>query len=395
VDAPGSPIEVEHAWYGAIGDFNEDGHLDIAVLCPLYYSPDGYSYVEGGAAAVAILLGNGDGTFGEPEFFPVGDGSWDSYTVTAVDTNEDNHLDLVVTNPGTGSLDGYYGWSRGVYVLLGDGTGGFSSPEEFFWTTGYEPKIVAPGDFDKDGHIDLAVTCSSEVDILFGDGSGAFPIRGRLNLMFGSGASGIVAADFDGDGYLDLAVSTMGRENVIVLLNDYGERFRLNVGWYELPSASYALVAGDFNGDGVVDLAAISRTTQVANEGSYREMYKAHVSVLLGRGDGSFIGPTHIPTDGRHPRSIVAVDVDGDGDLDLVVANEGSGDLSVLEGDGEGGFGLAPYSLVVITPCIQCLTWVGAGDFDEDGRPDLVVIQAADDLVFILLNRLGSTAEGG
>jgi len=38
IDAPGSPIELTDSWSAVIGDFNEDGHLDIAVLCPLYYT---------------------------------------------------------------------------------------------------------------------------------------------------------------------------------------------------------------------------------------------------------------------------------------------------------------------------------------------------------------------
>ena len=113
LDAPGSPIEVEGAWSAVIGNFNEDGHADIAVLCPFFYSPEHTYIEEGGTAAVGILLGNGDGTFKSPTYFPVGDSSYDPIWIAAGDFNEDGNLDVAVAC-----------WDE-VSILLGDGSGGF------------------------------------------------------------------------------------------------------------------------------------------------------------------------------------------------------------------------------------------------------------------------------
>ena len=86
-----------------------------------------------------------------------------------------------------------------------------------------------------------------------------------------------------------------------------------------------SVAVGDFNGDGIQDLA-------VTNSGS------ANVSVLLGLGDGSFT-PQETFGVGVFPRSVVAADIDGDGVQDLAVANAAVNTVSVLLGDGRGGFG--------------------------------------------------------
>ncbi|MBV8269011.1 MAG: VCBS repeat-containing protein, partial [Planctomycetaceae bacterium] len=85
-----------------------------------------------------------------------------------------------------------------------------------------------------------------------------------------------------------------------------------------------ALVAGDFRGDGRTDLA-------VANQGS------DDVSVLLGNGDGTFQKAVQYAT-GTGPDALVAGDFRGDGRTDLAVANQGSNDVSVLLGNGDGTF---------------------------------------------------------
>jgi len=88
-----------------------------------------------------------------------------------------------------------------------------------------------------------------------------------------------------------------------------------------------SVAVGDFNGDGKNDLA-------VANNGSN------NVSILLGSGDGSFGSATNFPA-GTNPRAIVVADFNGDGKADLAVVNGGSNDVSLLLGTGTGSFGAA------------------------------------------------------
>ena len=102
-------------------------------------------------------------------------------------------------------------------------------------------------------------------------------------------------------------------------------------------SSPYALVAGDVNGDGRVDIAA-------ANADS------SNVSVLLGDGAGGFAARTNFASASR-PFALALADLNGDGALDLATAdyNTSPGGGSVLLGDGAGGFALtagSPFAAV-------------------------------------------------
>src|SRR6516225_6414802 len=88
--------------------------------------------------------------------------------------------------------------------------------------------------------------------------------------------------------------------------------------------APFSVAVGDFNGDGILDLA-------VANEGSN------NVSVLLGNGDGTFQAAVNY-TAANEPFSVAVGDFNGDGIQDLAVANESSNNVSVLLGRGDGTF---------------------------------------------------------
>src|SRR5205085_1783050 len=129
-----------------------------------------------------------------------------------------------------------------------------------------------------------------------------------------------------------------------------------------------AVTTADFNGDGKLDIAA-------ANQGSGTNT----ISVLLGDGNGGF---TALPdfAAGITPFNIATADFNGDGKLDLVTANFATQDVSVFLGDGTGHFGPAVSRGAGVLP-----TGVTTGDFNGDGKIDLAVCNSASTNVSILL----------
>lgn len=134
----------------------------------------------------------------------------------------------------------------------------------------------------------------------------------------------------------------------------------------------HAVKTGDFNGDGALDLAVTKK-------------HDAHVSVLLGAGDGSFSSPRDYSVGWPPARGLVIGDVDGDGILDLAVSNnqhEDPGDhVSVLLGRGDGSFGLSREYATGKNP-----SWLAAGDLDSNGILDLAVPNWGSGTVTVLLN---------
>ncbi len=114
-----------------------------------------------------------------------------------------------------------------------------------------------------------------------------------------------------------------------------------------------AVVTGDFNNDGKLDLAT-------ANYGD------GTVSVLLGDGGGGFGAARQVAV-GTGPRTLAVADLNNDGRLDLAVVNTGSNDLSVLLGNGDGTFRPTFRTVVLADPQA-----VAAADFNADGHMDLV-----------------------
>ena len=118
----------------------------------------------------------------------------------------------------------------------------------------------------------------------------------------------------------------------------------------ESDSVPSAIAVGDFNRDGVLDLAVASGCCPGGG-----------VSILLGRGDGTFLPGVYYAT-GEQPLSVVAVDFNQDGILDLAVANSLSTYLTILLGNGDGTFRAAPSPVV---PAYENVVTVG--DFNGDG----------------------------
>jgi hypothetical protein len=132
---------------------------------------------------------------------------------------------------------------------------------------------------------------------------------------------------------------------------------------YAVGSTPDSVAVADLNGDGKLDLI-------IANAGSNT------VSVLLGNGAGGFGSATSFNV-GTSPASVTVGDLNGDGKLDLVVANTGSNTVSVLLGNSAGSFGTRSNFATGAAP-----NSVAIGDLNGDGNPDLVVGTSEPDAIF-------------
>jgi hypothetical protein len=215
-----------------VGDFNGDGNQDLAVLS------------ASGTGSVNIYLGNGNGTFQTATNYPVAATTSSSRLLAIGDFNGDGIQDLVATNAALNN----------VAVILGNGDGSFGAPS--YYSVGSGPWNVVVGDINKDGILDLAVAAdgSSSVSILQGNGDGTF--KAVIYASTGAGQVGSVAlGDFNGDGYPDLATTSAGDNGVFILLNQatatpsFGTATK-----FTMTGGPYYLTIGDFNRDGKLDI---------------------------------------------------------------------------------------------------------------------------------------------
>jgi hypothetical protein len=356
-NAPGSPFSVgSQPQSVVVGDFNGDGIADLAVA-------------NSNSNTVSIFLGTGTGAFTQATGSPHTVGQ-NPFALAVGDFNGDGHVDLAVANEGDGT----------VSILLGDGSGHFTTTGTPV-AVGDNPFGLAVGDFNSDGFADLAVAneSSNTVTILLGDGSGHFaPVPGSQQVAVGDNPNGVSVGDFNGDGHADLAVANEGSNTVTILLGTGTGHFTA-----EPPIAvgnhPRLVAVGDFNGDGHADLA-------VANSGD------GTVSILLGTGSGGFTQPAGSPiTVGASPRSVAIGDFNGDGFADLAVADSGPSNntVTILLGNGSGGFAPAPESPITVGSNPYS---VAVSDFNGDGYADMAVANEGSNTVNVLLNHRIQTA---
>ena len=358
-------------------DLNGDGKLDLVV------SEQCSSSNNCNAGSVAVLLGNGDGTFQSAVSY--NSGGLYAFGVAVADLNGDGHPDLVVSNYCISNSNCTYGT---VDVLLGIGDGTFQSAVSYN-SGGYYSRFVTVADLNADGKPDLIVIsqCNNynncdmgSVGVLLGNGDGTFQTASSYSAGEQSAYSA-AAADVNGDGKLDVIVadqcdysSECGNGIVAVLLGN-GDGTLQTPSTYNSGGISLSSVlVKDVNGDGKPDILATNGCADNSCSGG-------SVGVLLGNGNGTFEAPISYNPGGEGSLSMAMADVNGDGKLDLLVANTcltnsncTNGTVGVLLGNGDGTFQPpVAYGAGGVDTFAVALA-----DVNGDGKLDLLVANACN-----------------
>jgi len=300
------------------------------------------------------------------------------FSVETADLNGDKIKDIVIAN----------GEDSSVTVLTGTGRGNFSETNGLTYPAGYMPNDVVIADIDKDGRSDLAIANHDRkhLTILKGDGSGRFsPLRGSpFAVEVTPHTHGIAVADFNNDGNLDLLTDSWGNNRLVILFGNNSHEFNTVVKYLQVGKHPYqrARVA-DLNKDGNADII----TTNLDGN---------NTTILLGDGKGNFSEAAGSPfACGDSPFGVAIGDVNRDGNLDLAIinsptitsSNAGRDGLTILLGDGKGGF--KPITDSPFTTG-KSPSRVAIGDLNSDGLADIVVTNYnSNNISVFIMNTMG------
>jgi hypothetical protein len=330
-----------------VADLNGDGKLDIAVISQNF-------------PVVTVILGKGDGTFGQPMSLPP---THMSTFILAADFDGDGHIDLATSNED-GSATVYWGGTGGGSFgnsVSYDVKGGLDAGEGFW---------LAAADLNGDGALDLVVS-------FYGSYSPDPSAPGHVAVLLNAGgrsfahpvfyadraAVAVVAGDLDGDGKLDVATANFD-STVRVFLGD-GKGGLGPPTEYPIDGQGVAIEAGDFNRDGILDLAT-------GNDRAFS------ASVLLGLGHGKFGSAVRFAAGNTH--AVAVVDLDRDGHLDLLAGGYDERFVRFVRGKGDGTF----FSEIRIPTSYSDVRGLAVADFNGDGKLDLAVADnGASVFVFI------------
>lgn len=342
------------------GDFNHDGYVDVVV-------------VNRTLSQISLLLGTSGGGLGAPTTIPTEYAQGD---IRAADFNDDGHLDLVMAIPWSNDLTVH----PYLKVLLGNGNGTFAAVPYTDQQLVYQnPDNFVLGDFNEDGKTDAATVKSNAEWSSMQNIGGKLAQKAEYQTGGGGVASGIAVGDFDGDGHADIAISRSYPDKKVFTYFGVGDgTFTAGATILEFPHAQREPVdveAGDFNEDGKDDLAVIFYNPYSG------EPSPGPLRISLSNGSArTFAAPADF---GALPyaREMLVRDMDGDGHADVVMA--GSSGITIFRGIGDGTF--------AASQSFGATSWLGLAidDFDGDGGPDVVATNFTGGQVSILLNTCG------
>jgi hypothetical protein len=286
--------------------------------------------------------------------------------VAARDLNHDGNLDVVslracpYSNCPAG--DGFAAGDSRATVLLGNGSGAFTMAPGSPFALGPTKTVPPPtgaalGDVNRDGQRDLVTANSPQ---------GATDERNAtVSVLLGNGAGGFTSAPG--------SPISINKPNLTCGFVAFTDPLRPR---HSCTSVG-GIAIGDLNGDQKPDLAA--STYQDSGDTAI-----AGYSILLGNGTGTFTVSTWTTSDGggrdAQPTGIAIGDLNTDGRSDLAIANafyQELANVSVLLGNGSGGFGASPASPVAIG--YPGYPGIAIGNLNGDQVPDVAAVASGDD----------------
>jgi hypothetical protein len=331
-----APIEVLAA------DLNADGKTDVALS-------NGFAIQFAAPDLAGVLLGNGDGTFKTPinnKTAPL------TFGIATGDFNADGHLDLAVS----GQLTHFVSSNWAFATLLGNGDGTFQ-PSKYKSANFSSASHLAVADFNRDGNLDVIeidALNTGYVAVALGNGDGTFKplVTSAIN-----GESYTAIGDLNGDGILDL-VGTSTFSGPFIALGNGDGTFQTPT-FLNTTSTAADVALADLNGDGKLDIIF---------EGDTFMAY-----VCPGNGDGTFQTCVGYPDDPNGGGALIhLVDLNADGKLDIFSGHGFDNSFSYLLGNGDGTF--QPWVKVPLSGVGPGPTSLAIGDFNGDGRADAVYI---------------------
>jgi hypothetical protein len=280
--------------------------------------------------------------------------------------------------------------SNDVTILLGDGKGKLTAAKGSPFAAGNSPNDITVADFNRDGKPDLAFANHEKkyLTVLLGDGSGGFKPapNSPFTVEVRPHPHGVASGDLNGDTNPDLVTESWGTDQVEVLFGDGKGGFKLPGSFFTVGKHPYQrLRIADVNRDRKADIL----TTNLEGD---------NVTILLGDGKGGF-KPAGAPAAcGDSPFNFTIGDVNADGNLDLAVVNSpsstsdrhGRDGLTVLLGDSKGGFKIMAGSPFVTG---KIPNQAAIGDVNGDGINDIAVSSPdGDNVTLYLMSRAGAVA---
>ena len=377
-----------------VADLNGDDHPDI--VAP--------NFKDG---TVSILLGNGDGTFQTQQVFKVGNGA---NSVAIRDVNGDGQADLVVVNhqddtvsvllnetrkspkvtAASHARNDFDGDSRSDILLQNGADGscyvwqmnGLSFKPEGVGFVGWTPpsnqwRAVGTGDFDHDGKSDIFLQNGADGSCYVWEMDGlSFKPEGVGYVGWTPPTNqwrAVGTGDFDGDGMSDILLQDGDTGDCFVWeMNGLSVKESGYVGWRPPSKEWRAVGTGDFDGDGMSDI--------LLQDGATGDCYVWEMEGLKVKEDGfGYVGWTPPSKDWR---AVGTGDFDGDGKSDILLQNGADGSCYVWEMEGlkvkESGFGYVGW-----TPPSNEWRAVGTGDYNGDGMSDILLQDGATGDCFV------------